>query len=85
MAAEVCQSLKSMVDQATDALIRQPQTEVTDLSFATLDEEITKFTPTSQELLFLPSVRTKLGPAPRLQGPTVGNVEDKPPSRKIGN
>lgn len=41
MVAGKCDSLNLVVDQVTAAPIRQPQTSITNLSFAAPDEEIT--------------------------------------------
>lgn len=49
--AIVYESLNIIVDQATSVSIRKPRTEVTDLSFAGPDEEITISTATNLESL----------------------------------
>lgn len=72
--------LNLMVNHGTAALIRQPRTEVTALSFAAPYEEITNSTPINQESLLSRSVETELSLAPRQQDATVGSVKNKPAS-----
>lgn len=75
--AEICASLNLMVYQATAASIRLPRTEVTDLSLAAPDEEISNSTTTNQESLLSRPVKTKLGFAPRQQDPRVCPLKTK--------
>lgn len=51
MLTGICESLNSMLGHATAARIWQPQTKVTDLSFAARDKEITSSALTNQESL----------------------------------
>lgn len=71
MAAEMCESLNSMVDLETAATILQPQTKVTGLSFAATDKETTNATPTIQKSRLLRSFETKHGLAPWQQSPLI--------------
>lgn len=64
MNARIDEFLDFIVNKATAALIRQPQTEVTDLSFVAQNEAITDSTPTNQELLKSRSVKSKTNSAP---------------------
>lgn len=59
------------------ATIRQPRTEVTDMSFAARDGGITNFAPTNQESILLQPIKTKLCPASKQQSPEVGSLENK--------
>lgn len=77
MAALICPSLNWTMDQATVAPIRQPWSKVTDLSFASQDEEITNSTPTSQNSHLSRPVKTKHGHAQRQQNRQVGNLGTK--------
>lgn len=62
-----------MVDQATAASIRQPLTKDTDLSFAALDENLTNYTPTDQDLFLWRPGKTKFCLAPRQLDPQFSN------------
>lgn len=44
MPPEICESLNSTVNQTTVAIIRQPRTKATNLSFAALDKKLTSST-----------------------------------------
>lgn len=77
MAAEMYESLNSMINQDTAAIIRQPLTKVPDRRFAASDEEITISTPTGQESLLSQSVKTVQGSAARQQDPQFGTLQNK--------
>lgn len=76
-AAEICESVNIVVDQATAATMRQPQTKFTDLSFADTDEEITNSTLSNQKLCLWRCVKTELYPALRQQDAQVEKLENK--------
>lgn len=80
MVTEICQSLKSMEDEVTEAPIQHLRAKVTAPGFSAPDEEITDFSPSNQKLLLSWSVETKLGSTPRHQDPSPGNLENKPAS-----
>lgn len=77
MTAEIYDLFNAMVDQATAAFISQPQTEAPELSFAAPGEEKTDSTSSYQLSLLLQSVKTRLSPASRKQGPKVGILDNK--------
>lgn len=54
--------LNHMLDHATPISVQQPQTEVTDLSFAAADENISNFTSISRATS-IETVNAKHGPA----------------------
>lgn len=58
----ICKSQNLALSHAMTATIRQQRNEVTELSFAALDKEITNSTPTNQVLLLSQLVKKKHGP-----------------------
>lgn len=65
MTAGICENQKLIVDQTTAVIIWQPRTEVTGLSLASPDEEITSHIPINQESSLSRYVKTKQNPAQR--------------------
>lgn len=62
MTAEICEILNLMVNLATATTLQKPQTNLTDLSFAASDEEITNSSLNNKQLPLLRLIKTKFGP-----------------------
>lgn len=77
IATRICYSLNLMVNQAKSAPKKQPQTKVTDLSFATWDRETTDSLPTNQETFLSKLVKSGLGSVPGRPDTQVGNLKNK--------
>lgn len=85
MAAGIYKSLHFMVEQATAALIRQPPSEFTGLSFEASHKEITTSKHTKQELAHLQPVKNEYHPDSRQQDFRAGSLQTKPRSCKFGS
>lgn len=69
-----------MVNQATAAIIWQPQTKLTYLSFTAPDDYINNSTSTDRESLLSRPVKIEQDPAPGWQDSQFGNLETTPAS-----
>lgn len=80
MASVMCAPSELVVSRATGASVKQPQSEITNLSFAALNERITNYMPTSHESFLSQPVKAEHVSATGQQDLQVENPKTKPAS-----